>query len=176
MTNPVLRKWLRLSEPDVIAVARAWLQEVEETQLNSVGEWSEGVTAMSFFCPPEMQWNFARIATNLAQTDLQLAAIAVGPLQHLFVHAGEAWIGSVESKALESQKFRRMLDGVCGTESISPSVLDRLDDLRDQLSDYLDDAAIESARQHRIDCEIGALERLKETQRRRAVERSGLDE
>ena len=157
-------------------MAQAWLREVEETQLDSVGEWSEGITAMNFFCPPEMQWNFARIATNLAQTDLQLAAIAVGPLQHLLVHAGEDWIGSVESKALESDKFRRMLDGVYGTESISSSVLDRLDDLRDQLSDYLDDAAIERAQQHRIDCERGSLARLKEIQRRRAVERSGLDE
>jgi hypothetical protein len=76
------------------------------------GEGARAVTAMTFFSPPDLQWDMILEAIRQARDDKDLGHIAAGPIEGLLGWHGEAYIGLVEEQATIDDKFARAMTGV----------------------------------------------------------------
>jgi hypothetical protein len=108
---PITEKWNHLSAQDWEQFASAWIAELEGSA-SSGEDLAQKVVLMNFTATPAQQWQFLVAAVGAARTEDHLAAIAAGPLEHLLVKHGDAYISLVENEAQNSKAFADAVAGV----------------------------------------------------------------
>ena len=101
---PITDNWDHLSLRDWQEFASAWIAELDGSA-SSGEDLGQKVVLMNFTATAAQQWLFLVAAVNAARSEDHLAAIAAGPLEHLLVKHGHAYISLVETEAQNSKSF-----------------------------------------------------------------------
>ncbi len=75
---------------------------------------------------PQMALDFLLRALPIFETNEDLAVQAAGPLEDLLGHHGKAVIDRIEAEAAQNARFRLLLSGVWGCNSIGAEIWQRL--------------------------------------------------
>ena len=165
-------RWKKVSPEQWRNFAEGWLTEIREKNSAEGSDLGTTVVSMNLFAAPELQWEFILLTVSIAETDMELAAIAAGPIQHLLGKFGEQYIDQVEKQAATDPKFFRVLSGIRGERSIDDKILLRIQRMKEQISEPIDESAQRDAHNKRIQSEEAMLERLEEERRVRAEKNS----
>lgn len=95
---------------ELIELATNWFEEIRGDE-HSRAEDSFGsqVTEMSFFTSAETQWEFLKVAVNMAENEKEFGYVAAFSFEQFMSEHGRDYIDDVERHALENEKFRSVV-------------------------------------------------------------------